>query len=295
MSAAIVLRADAKKTEAWIAAVAKTNDVQRWKLLQMAGRSASIVATFTAGELEADGSAAIAARVHERAQRDADDTGAGRTCSYALAAYDLEDQAVERFTFRVTGRPGGPSEAGPEEEPTVIGLVGQRMRHDEAIARLRYGTAIEVAEAYRAVVGDLRGILREVREDTTALRTQLSARDERVRTLEGRLDGLHDERAEIAERRAKHELELRREEASAARTAKLIKMATTFLPMLLRQRGTDTGFDSELAAFVMTLEPEQLPKIAAALTEAQQVTLIALIKKYVPDPEAAEKAPGRAN
>lgn len=291
---AIVLRADAKKTEAWIVGVSKANDVSRWKLLQMTGRSSSVVATFAADEL-ADGSGALAARVHERAQRDADDTGSGRTCSYAVAAFDEGDQAIERFTFRCTGRPGGPSEAGPEEEATVAGLVGQRMRHDEAIARLRYGTAIEVAEGYRAVIADQRGIQRDLRDDAARLRDENARLSARVRDLEMRLDGLHDERAKVAEQQAKHELELRREEASAARTAKLIKMATTFLPMLLRQRGTDTGFDAELAAFVMTLEPEQLPRIAAALTEAQQVTLIALIKKYVPDPEAEKAAPGPVN
>lgn len=269
-----ITRHDPRKVDAWIAALREAG-AKRWQLLQLAGRGrASMVRRF--GEVEAAADT-FAKDVVGVCQQDADDTAPGVTTTYALVALDDEGGELGRYTVRASGRARDVNDAGPEEDPTIAGLVGQLLRHEEARARFRFGLASEVAEGYAPLVLALQ-------KQVSDQQRELEARAARILALERRVDETIDIRADLADRKAENDLKLRAQAASHERLGKMLGMAFMLLPTLLAKRGASTGLDTEVAAFVATIEPEQLPKLAAALKPEQQIVLASILKKYVPEP-----------
>lgn len=271
MTTALATRGvDLRKVDAWIAAQRQIGAAE-WQLLQVRrGGGGSVVNTYKG---DAATKPDIAAEIVGFAQGDADDTAPGLTSAYAIVAYASGGDMLARYSLRLTGRVRDAGDIGPEEDPTPQGALAQYMRHEEARMRLRAGVAIDVADGYRTLIG--------------SLEKELERKDARIKSLEEKLDGVTALRGELAENKAKHEREARESQWRHERIGKALALGFAMLPVLLKKRmGEDV--DPEVMAFIASLEPEQLPRLAAALTQPQQLQLVALFKKYVPESPPAD-------
>lgn len=223
----------------------------------------------------------LAGQIEERAQSEADVLGGTQT--YAVVAMNGND-SVSRHIFRVDGS-AGHNEIGLSEPATAQGIIGQIMRHNEAITRM-------LVTSYATT--------------TAAKDKELSRLTARCQVLEQR----DDDRARTAEkiRSKQHERELQAADANHRRqmVQEIVHDGRMLVPFIVNETfGKKEGKkllpdaplspnDLSFKAFFESLRPDQIEGLKGVLNDFQYMAVLEAYKQFVGKGDKG-KSEGSAN
>jgi hypothetical protein len=214
--------------------------------------------------------------IETRAHDDAE--GLGGTQRYCVFAHCKNaDKPVSRFTFRMEAgdQDGDDDGEAMSEPPTKTGMVGQLMRHTEAIMRT------SVVSTNHTISMLQRTIDRQAEQ----IEKLLSEKFRNLETMEDLISRRDERKLAAADQVFKHQLQ-----------GETFKRLMMLAPVVVNRMAGKTlipganPMNQMLANFAGSLKTEQMEQMAQILTPEQMITVIEVIKSVTPeDPPETEE------
>jgi len=224
------------------------------------GTKGSEVETFPVpDEISVDNVGLFVDEIMARAQTDADVIG--KLVRYNLIACEVGRKDGSRFSFRLRGEADDDDSEG-DEAPTEKGLIGQLMRHNEALMRMAVMT-----------MGTTNTMLaRRVEQSEQANERLVDERSQYFRAMEESKSLQHERDVSMLLASGQEE---RKNEA--------LKKLESLLPVVVNKiAGREVLPEGQtgdiFGTLANSLSPDQLQHIAPYLTQEQQLMLLTLIK-----------------
>jgi hypothetical protein len=251
-----------EKISRWInGLIAGKSGFDRIELWHSSGKKGSAAPLHTVQRDEGIEAEEDAEKILDHARNDA--ATLGDIQIYRLLAFREEDDSapVSTLSFRieindVQGVGGNDSSA----------VVGQVLRHNEAMQRIHAG-------AMKAITDALIAANKQAHDRNAALEERHAKSLDMIEAIITQ----HHER----------EMDLKRQEASDKRADKLLDTAIGMAPALIAKVAGKNGIAPALKLFLETLTPSQIESLAGVLTPEQMITLSEM--SDIVDPPKEEK------
>ncbi len=262
-----------KKLERWLRQQIfreRTTPLEKFSLRAMKGQE---VDTIEIPEgLTGDTISIYTDEIITRAQNDADALGTGLQ-RYLLVALELGAKNGPRFPFSLRGEGEDDDEQTDDGKPTEKGLVGQLMRHNEAMMRMLVMTTGQTNQV-------LARRLEQAEKTNESLITQ---RHEYLQLQEKLIGEQHD-----------RDMQMMLTDGQEKRKDKLIEKLELLAPLIINKLAGKNVLPAGEGGDIFknladSLSPDQLQKIAPHLTGEQQLLLLTLIKAAREQGNASEK------